>query len=172
MTEREALDLFEYNVWANARLLARCAALSPDQWSRELGGSFSTLLSVVAHVVGAEWIWLRRWKGESPASAPAWYSDPSPTALMTALEQVEAERLQFLRSLTREDLDREVEYSLLDGSKGTLSLSILLRHVMNHSTYHRGQIAAMLRRLNVTPPSTDLLVYATEPRAAGAPASA
>jgi uncharacterized damage-inducible protein DinB len=172
MTEREALDLFEYNSWANARLLTRCVELSPDQWSRDLGGSFPNVLSVVAHVVVAEWIWLRRCRGESPTSAPDWFSNPSPTALMKALEQVESDRLQFLRSLRKEDLEKEVQYSLLDGSKGVLPLSTLLRHVMNHSTYHRGQIAAMLRRLNVAPPSTDLLTYEAERRAAAAPVRA
>jgi uncharacterized damage-inducible protein DinB len=91
---------------------------------------------------------------------------------MNALEQVEADHLQFLRSLTKEDLEKEVPYSLLDGSKGVLPLSTLLRHVMNHSTYHRGQAAAMLRRLNPTPLSTDFLVYAAERRAAAAPARA
>lgn len=162
MTKLEALELFEYNVWANERLLACCGELSPDEWSRDLGGSFPTLLEVVAHVVGGEWIWLRRWKGENPASPPDWFSDPSPTGLVDALEQVEAERLRFLRSLSPEDLERDVHHTLLDGSSGALPLSILLRHTMNHSTYHRGQIAAMLRRLDRTPPATDLLVYAME----------
>jgi uncharacterized damage-inducible protein DinB len=172
MTEREALDLFEYNAWANARLLTRCAELSPDQWSQDLGGSFPTVLSAVAHIVGAEWIWLRRCRGESPTRAPDWFSNPSPPALMKALEQVEGDRLQFLRSLTKEDLEKEIGYSLLDGSEGVLPLSTLLRHVMNHSTYHRGQIAAMLRRLNVTPPATDLLVYAAERRGGATPVRA
>jgi uncharacterized damage-inducible protein DinB len=122
------------------------------------------VLDVVAHIVGAEWIWLRRCKGESPTRAPDWFSNPSPPALMKALEQVEGDRLQFLLSLASEDLDKEVGYSLLDGSKGVLPLSTLFRHVMNHSTYHRGQLAAMLRRLNVTPPSTDLMIYAAERR--------
>jgi uncharacterized damage-inducible protein DinB len=168
----EALYLFEYNDWANARLFSRCAELSADQWSQELGGSFPTLLSVVAHVVGGEWIWLQRWKGESPTSAPDWFTCPSASALRNALEDVEAERRQFLRSLTKEDFERDVQYTLLDGSRGTLPLSTLLRHAMNHSTYHRGQIAAMLRQMNVAPPPTDLLVYAMERRASGAPADA
>jgi uncharacterized damage-inducible protein DinB len=136
MTEREALDLFEYNSWANARLLQCCAELSPDQWSRDLGGSFPTVLSVVAHIVGAEWIWLRRCRGESPTTAPDWFGNPSPAALVKALEQVEADRLKFLLSLTNEDLEKEVRYSLLDGSKGVLPLATLLRHVMNHSLAH------------------------------------
>jgi uncharacterized damage-inducible protein DinB len=168
MTAREARDLFAYNDWANARLMACCDTLDASQWSQEIGGSFPTLLSLVAHIVGAEWIWLRRWKGESPASVPEWLSRPNPSALREALSQVERERSDFLRALAEGDLDGEIQYTLLDGSKGSLPLSTLLRHGMNHSTYHRGQIAAMLRQLGVIPPATDLLLHARENATANA----
>jgi uncharacterized damage-inducible protein DinB len=156
----EAVELFAYNDWANARLLGACSSLTHEQWSRHLGGSYPTLLSVVAHVVGGEWIWLKRWTGESPRSAPRWFSDPTPSSLDDALGQVQEERHRFLSALTEEDLERDVPYTLLDGSKGALALSSLLRHLVNHSTYHRGQIASMLRRLNIVPPATDLLIFA------------
>ncbi|CAA9368248.1 MAG: hypothetical protein AVDCRST_MAG89-4314, partial [uncultured Gemmatimonadetes bacterium] len=48
------------------------------------------------------------------------------------------------------------------GSGATLPLATLVRHSANHSTYHRGQLASMLRRLGAAPPSTDLLVFAVE----------
>jgi uncharacterized damage-inducible protein DinB len=162
MMLNEVIELFEYNDWANARLLGACSSLSQEQWSQDLGGSYPTLLSVVAHVVGGEWIWLQRWTGESPRSVPDWFTDPTPSGLDDALEQVQQERRRFLGTLTDADLDREVPYTLLDGSKGALALSSLLRHLVNHSTYHRGQIASMLRRLNVAPPATDLLIFAQQ----------
>lgn len=83
-------------------------------------------------------------------------------ALKEALERVQDERLQFLQSLTGNNMENEIHYKLLDGSKGVLPLWTLLRHAMNHSTYHRGQIAAMLRRVGVIPPPTDLLAHAME----------
>jgi uncharacterized damage-inducible protein DinB len=171
VTLNEVVELFDYNDWANARLLEACGSLSRQQWSQDLGGSYPTLLSVVAHVVGGEWIWLQRWTGESPRSAPGWFTDPAPSNLEAALRHVEQERRRFLDTLTEEDLARVVSYTLLDGSKGALALSSLLRHLVNHSTYHRGQIASMLRRLNVDPPATDLLIFAQQrqpiPRAPG-----
>jgi uncharacterized damage-inducible protein DinB len=160
VTRNEVVELFDYNDWANARLLGACSNLSQANWSQDVGGSYPTLLSVVAHVVGGEWIWLKRWTGESPDSAPGWFKDPTPSSLEDVLQQVQEERRRFLDTLTERELDREVPYTLLDGSKGVLALSTLLRHLVNHSTYHRGQIASMLRRLNVAPPATDLLIYA------------
>jgi uncharacterized damage-inducible protein DinB len=162
VTLKEVVEMFDYNDWANARLLGVCASLSQKQWSQDLGGSYPTLLSLVAHVVGGEWIWLRRWTGESPASAPSWFTDPAPSSLAEALGQVQQERRRFLGTLAEEDLERVVPYALLDGSKGALALSTLIRHLVNHSTYHRGQIASMLRRLNVVPPATDVLVFAQQ----------
>jgi uncharacterized damage-inducible protein DinB len=165
MTLSEVVELFDYNDWANARLLGVCASLSQKHWSQDLGGSYPTLLSVVAHVVGGEWIWLKRWTGESPRSTPGWFTDPAPSSLNDALGQVQQERRRLLGTLTEEDLEREVPYTLLDGSTGALPLSSLLRHLVNHSTYHRGQIASMLRRLNVVPPATDLLIFAQQRQA-------
>jgi uncharacterized damage-inducible protein DinB len=160
VTPAEAFELFEYDDWANARLLA-CAAELPDgAWRRDLGGAFHTMLSLVAHVVGAERVWLMRWKGETPKGRPAWMSDPTPPILRAALDEVERDRAAFLRTLTSDDLARPIPYTLLDGSGAALPLATLVRHTANHSTYHRGQLASMLRRLGAAPPATDLLVFA------------
>lgn len=162
MTPREAAELFEYNDWANARLLACAAELPVDAWSRDLGGAFPTMLVLVAHVVGAERVWLMRWKGEKPQGRPAWMSDPNPSVLRGVLTEVERARTAFLRTVSAEELARPIHYTLMDGSSATLPLATLVRHTANHSTYHRGQLASMLRRLGAAPPSTDLLVFAVE----------
>jgi uncharacterized damage-inducible protein DinB len=72
---------------------------------------------------------------------------------------VEAERDQYLASLSDVDLGRVVEYRALSGQAYADPLAGLIRHVVNHSTYHRGQVATQLRQLGKTPPTTDLIVY-------------
>ncbi len=162
MTPPEAAELFEYNDWANARLLACAAELPGDAWSRDLGGGYPTMLSLVAHMVGAERVWLIRWKGDTPKGRPAWMSDPTPSVLRDALAEVQRERTAFLRAVSADDLARPISYTLMNGSGTTLPLATLVWHTANHSTYHRGQLASMLRRLGAAPPSTDLLVFAVE----------
>jgi uncharacterized damage-inducible protein DinB len=162
MTPYEASRLYRYNDWANARLLACASGLSLDAWTRDLGGAFPTLLSLASHVVGAEWIWLKRWREERPTERPAWMSSPTPESVRAALSDVERERTPFLAGLSTEDLERSICYTLLDGTGGCLPLGTLLQHTANHSTYHRGQLAAALRRLDATPPATDLLIFALE----------
>lgn len=164
MTIQEAAELFAYNDWANGRLLACAAELPPEQWSRDLGGPFPTVLGVVAHVVAAEWIWLRRWQGHSPTVGPPWLAAPRQEAVVGALAEIEADRAEFLSALSDPDLGRTIHYTLLDGSTGSLPLATLLQHTLNHSTYHRGQLASMLRRLGTTPPATDLVLHAVQRR--------
>jgi len=162
VTPQDASELYAYNDWANARLLACAEGLPPEDWTRDLGGAFPTLLGVVAHVVGSERVWLLRWRGETPKGRPAWMDAPTPAVLRAELTTVERERAAFLASLSQEELDRPMSYTLMDGSGATLPLGTLVRHTANHSTYHRGQISSMLRRLGAAPPATDLLVFAVE----------
>src|SRR2546426_8413338 len=65
-------ELFDYNYWARDRQLEACATLTPEQSLRPLCNSFSSLRDSLAHLVGAEWIWLERWLGHTPRSMPAW----------------------------------------------------------------------------------------------------
>jgi uncharacterized damage-inducible protein DinB len=151
--------MIAYDEWANARLLGAASALSLADQERGLGGSFGSVRAVVAHVVGAEWLWLQRWRGENPSTLPPWLGE-STVQLHARLAQVEAERTILVAALRDEDVHREVAYRLLNGTPGTRRLDELILHVVNHSTYHRGQIADMIRRLGVKPPSSDLLEFA------------
>src|SRR2546425_12764079 len=63
-------EFFDYNYWARDRQLEACATLTIEQFLRPLGNSFSSLRDTLAHLVGAEWIWLERWLGHTPPSMP------------------------------------------------------------------------------------------------------
>lgn len=164
MTLADLRDLYAYTEWANARLFDVAATLGAEAWARDLGGSFPSLGATLAHLVGAEWIWLYRWTGNLPSSRPNWSETPECEALRSALRDVERRRAAFFGRLTEAEMDRPLTYRLFSGAVQTLPLRDVLLHVANHATYHRGQAAAMLRRLGATPPATDFLVYAVETR--------
>jgi uncharacterized damage-inducible protein DinB len=155
----EVVSLFAYNEWANNRMLSSVEQLTEEQFGRRLGGSFPTIRDTAAHIVSAEWIWLRRWHGESPTAAPEWATSPSAAVQRSKLREIETDRLAFLRALKDADLDRPLAYKRLNGESNSLPLGHLLRHVVNHSTYHRGQVATMIRQVGGTPASTDLLNF-------------
>lgn len=166
MTTKEARELFDYGSWATARMFSAAEALTQEQMTAFIESSFPSILGTLAHMVGSEWIWLRRWQGDSPSSRPEWVDQPSLPDLKDRLASVEAERAALLARLADADLERECSYRGLDGHSFSLPLGHLMRHVVNHATYHRGQLTTMLRQLGQTPPSTDFTRYLREAKEA------
>lgn len=158
----EARDLYAYNTWANRRILDAAATLDADALARDLRSSFPSVLATLAHIVAAEWIWLRRWSGESPGGVPADWELTSLEAIRRRWDAVEAERMALLEALDDAALARDVDYRNTAGVAYTSRMDEMLRHVVNHSTYHRGQVVTMLRQLGATPPATDLIAFYRE----------
>lgn len=159
MNVEEIRDLFSYTEWANARIVETLRGLSEEQLTRTIESSFPTIRDTLAHVVMAEWVWLRRWKGESPTAWPAWAENATLDTLVESLHAVEEERRELLASLAEDDLRRGVEYRSLKGDPFTTRLDHQMQHLVNHSTYHRGQLTTMIRQVGVKPPATDLIVW-------------
>ena len=157
MTIDYSRRLFSYTEWANARFLECARGLTNEQFTQNIPSSFPTIRDTLGHMVFAEWLWLRRWKGESLASRPDWTKEPSLESLETRLREVERERAELLDSLTDDDLRRDFPYRNMAGESYVALLAELMTHVINHATYHRGQLTTMLRQAGATPPSTDLV---------------
>lgn len=162
MTTDESRELFGYASWATARMFSAAETLTQEQLTAFVESSFPSILGTLAHMVGSEWIWLCRWQGDSPTAIPDWVSQPALKDLEIRLAAIEGERASFLGQLTDADLERVVSYRGLDGQTFSLPLGALIRHVVNHATYHRGQLATMLRQLGHAPPSTDFTRYLRE----------
>jgi uncharacterized damage-inducible protein DinB len=156
MTPRDIFRLYEYTAWANARMLDAAEGLTADQFTRDLRNSFPSVRDTLAHIVGAEWVWLRRWHGESPSKGLPAADFPTVASLRERCAVVERERRPFLETLSEEGLSRPVSYRDFAGHDRTLPLVVTLQHVVNHGTYHRGQVTTLLRQLGATPVSTDL----------------
>ncbi|MGH7889332.1 MAG: DinB family protein, partial [Thermodesulfobacteriota bacterium] len=59
-------ELYNYNAWANGQTFEAAAKLTSEQLHKDLGSSYRSVKGTLVHIVGAEWIWLRRWLGTSP----------------------------------------------------------------------------------------------------------
>jgi uncharacterized damage-inducible protein DinB len=154
----EIRQLYDFNRWANGRILEAAAALAPEPFDRDLGSSFPSVRATLAHVLGAEWIWLARWNGTSPTAPPAWALGDV-ASLRARWAEVEAGQAVLLASLDDDRLDQAIDYRSLAGEPYRSRLWQMLRHVVNHSTYHRGQVTTMLRQLGAAAPATDLILY-------------
>ncbi len=156
MNRQDILTLYDYNAWANARVLGAAEPLAQEAFLRDLKNSFPSVRDTLAHILAAEWIWLRRWHGESPSKLLAAADFPTLAGLEEQYAAIEQERRVFLEGLSEDRLSHPFQYTDLAGKAHTLLLIQSLQHVVNHGTYHRGQITTMLRQLGAKPASTDM----------------
>jgi uncharacterized damage-inducible protein DinB len=169
MTPEEIRVLYEYDAWANHRLLDAVAALTQEQFTRDMGSSFPSVRDTLAHIMGGQWIWLERWQGRTPKSLPATEDFPDLASLRKRWAVIEADLLAFVRGLTPERIAAVNEYKTLTAGTFSCPLGHMLQHLVNHGTYHRGQVTTMLRQLGAKSVSTDLSFFYRE-RGASSPA--
>jgi uncharacterized damage-inducible protein DinB len=169
MTTAEVRHLFAYTEWANARVLEAAEKLPPEELLRDVHISYKSILGTLLHMAGAEWIWLERWRGNSPMGSDVWAGWTADDA--RSLQQVREKwppiiqrRNAYLDGVSDADLSRELGYRRFTGEAYSLPLGQQMQHVVNHATLHRGQVVGMIRQLGVAPPSTDLLFYLMESR--------
>jgi uncharacterized damage-inducible protein DinB len=151
--------LFRYNAWANSRVFDAASSPTEEEFTRDLGSSHPSVRDTLLHIVWAEWIWLQRWKGVSPTAAFQAADFPNCDAVRARWSAVESEQRSFLDAVTEEQLSAVVRYVNLKGEPWQYPLWRQMCHVVNHSTYHRGQVITMLRQLGARPVSTDLLMF-------------
>jgi uncharacterized damage-inducible protein DinB len=151
--------LYRYNKWANATVLKSVAPLSTDELTRQLGGSFPCVRDTLVHIMAGEWIWLRRWKGVSPRSLFEASEFPDLAAVRARWGEVETEQMDFVKEVTDESLAQIISYVNTRNQTWEYPLGRMMQHLVNHSSYHRGQVANFLRQLGIQPAATDFLIY-------------
>jgi uncharacterized damage-inducible protein DinB len=143
--------LLDYHYWARDRLLDAVEPLAADQFRHELGSSFTSIRDTIAHLHAAEWAWYSRWNGESPtALLPAdRFADVS--AIRAAWKDLESQVRDFVARNGEAGVDKVYEFRLLSGAPGSAPFWQMLQHLVNHASYHRGQVTTMLRQLGAPP---------------------
>ena len=162
MTPEEMKVLYDYNAWANRRAMEAVSALTDEQFTKQLGSSFSSVRDTLAHIFGAEWIWLERFQGRSPGALPDASQFAALPGLRNAWMEHEARLLSFVGDLKQDDLNRVMEYKTLKFGTYSNPLWQSMQHLVNHGTYHRGQVTTMLRQLGAQPILTDLMHFYRE----------
>jgi uncharacterized damage-inducible protein DinB len=169
MTKDDIQLLYEYDRWANNRVLQAASILSSEQFTRDLGGSFRSVRDTMVHIVAGEWIWLEYWK--EPPNSPELLKEllvrrnvlfnpqafPDMALVQSKWAEVEIKQVEFVNRLTQQLLEK-----LLPFRTTQVSLVHLMQHMANHSTYHRGQVALMMRQLSAEPVATDFHVFLLE----------
>lgn len=147
-----------YNVWANKRMANILEGLTDEQLDRHVVSSFPSIRKTVYHIWDAEYIWLQRLYGKSLQHWPSkQFGNEVPIGNFV---QVSEELLELVRENSDDWLNVVCNYSNTKGQEFATPRFHVLQHLMNHSTFHRGQLVTMLRNVGVEElVSTDLIAY-------------
>jgi len=156
-------ELYDYHHWANRRLFDVAVELGEAVVTRDMGEHWSvpTVRAMLAHVYGADAIWLARWKGRSLDRVPGDADISSLADLRAKWDALEVEQREFVGRLTDPDLGRPVSYKNTAGTPFQVALGPLLQHVVNHATHHRSELATMITLISASPPDTGINTYRT-----------
>ncbi|MBS1601192.1 MAG: hypothetical protein JST42_00895 [Bacteroidetes bacterium] len=154
--------MIEYHLWAHKRVLEQLRDLSIEEWSRNTGGSFASLRALYQHLLESDYRWLWRWKGVP-------FADILPEFVVEgygSLERLWLPQLEEMRVVVGEfvgtDAARPVHFVTGKGLHVTQPWWQTLYQVVNHGTYHRGQVTNALRILGGQPVSTDIFLFFKE----------
>jgi uncharacterized damage-inducible protein DinB len=169
MTKDDIQLLYEFDRWANSRVLQAASTLSAEAFTHDLGGSFRSVRDTLVHIVCSERTWLTCWKEPAPSSkfiTEMWARHevvfdpkgfPDFAAVQSTWAEVEREQIEFVNRATDESLRR-----MIPVRETRISLGHLMQHLANHSSYHRGQVALMMRQLAAEPLATDFAMFLME----------
>lgn len=161
LIQDDVVALFAYDRWANRKVLDACRQLTGEQYVAEPVPGWSSVRSTIYHIALATEFNLRTLAGDSEGSFPTEADLATVEDAAGLLDRV-CGRFEELRpTLTPERLNAMVILRAV-GRTFTLPRWALLRHIVNHASYHRGQIASKLKRFGIEPPNTDFFFWMIE----------
>ncbi|WP_339335489.1 DinB family protein [uncultured Maricaulis sp.] len=152
------LQLADYNAWANSRIYAATRAIGPTARTRDIGAYFGSLQGTLAHILVADHLWMARLLDQPPPHATL---DATPTSdfdtLWAARQEQDAATRAFISDLGDHDIAAVLDYRDMSGTERSLPRRVILTHMFNHATHHRGQAHHQLTQLGMAePPALDL----------------
>ncbi|WP_157488074.1 DinB family protein [Dyadobacter crusticola] len=155
-------QLLDYNVWANRRLMAQMKELPPSEFHLELGGSFPSLRLTVIHLLEADWLWLHRWDNQPLAAVPTDWDTSTAASVDRIWTTIQEQIAAVYNNRLAGHMDTILHFNTKRGDPYSMPLWQTLHHVVNHATYHRGQLSNMIRTLGYKPVGTDLFLFYDE----------
>jgi uncharacterized damage-inducible protein DinB len=163
VTQQDLRTLLDFHYWARDRMLDAIDQLTPEQFTRDLGSSFRSVRDTVAHTYAAEWVWYMRWQGQAPTALLPADQFPDAATIRRTWTEHEQNVRAFVEGLGEAGIERVIPYTLFSGVASASPFWQMLQHVVNHASYHRGQVTTMLRQLGALPAkSCDMITFYRE----------
>jgi uncharacterized damage-inducible protein DinB len=157
----DVVALFAYDRWANRKVLDACRKLTAEQYVAEPAPGWSSVRSTISHIALATEFNLRTLAGDPDDRIPAEAELVTVDDVAQLLERAYRRFEELRPTLTPGRLNTVLTLRAV-GRTFTLPRWAILRHIVNHSTYHRGQVASKLKRFGIEQPNTDFFWWVIE----------
>ncbi|KXZ13215.1 DinB family protein [Bacillus nakamurai] len=159
-----ALQLHDYHIWANKQIFSRLKELPKDVYRQEVESVFPSIAGVLAHVYLSDVGWIDVFSGKRLEDTLRSAEERKEEIMSKDIEEMEAMFLELsdrYKSFLQpdENINQPLVIEHPSGDVMKTSVSDMLLHVVNHGTYHRGNITAMLRQMGYASVPTDYGVY-------------
>jgi len=161
-TVEQMRELFDFLRWGDIQMLQAAATVPEVEYLRERGISIGSIHKVLLHSMAVEWLWLQRWEGKSPARIENETNHPSLAALEERWPVIHLALTQFLDQQDLDSLAANVQYQNMRGEAMSNTLSDLMIHLVDHGTYHRGQINSMIKMGGGKPAAVGYHIFTQE----------
>ena len=159
MTSHEITALLEYDTWATNRTLDAVSSIPTNRYLEDLGSSHGGIHATLVHIFSADRVWHLRWTGTPDATHVNRNEIPDLSSLRARWSTLQIDLHGFLGGLDDARLAAPFSYHDLKGNPHAEPLVHQLQHLVNHSSYHRGQVVTMMRQIGATPIGTDLIGF-------------
>jgi uncharacterized damage-inducible protein DinB len=160
MKKKYFIELADYNIWADNIAIEWLNQINDEQWDQGITSSFSSIKQTAVHIASAEKIWIDFWENvPDPVYLSAGFKGTK-NDLMEIWKKTSAGLKNFIEEYPEENYLQQVTFKKPNGEEGRMEFSQTFPHMINHSTYHRGQLVTLLRQVGFTKlSSTDLFTY-------------
>jgi uncharacterized damage-inducible protein DinB len=155
-------EMCEYLRWSDQQSLLSARTVRDDDYYKELGISVGSVHKLLVHCMAAEWLWLCRFRGESPTKVEDHADYPTRMNLEQRWPLVHAALIDFVGRMTPQQMGNPVTYHDTKGNAHTLPLRDMILHLIDHGSYHRGQLATMIKKAGGTPANISFRTWALE----------
>lgn len=154
-----------YNLWAHHQIFDALKPLSPELFNTPLNSSFPGIQATLLHIWDAESIWWQRLKLQEQIVVPSLTFNDSPAVLERKILTQAADWAEWVRESQEIQLQHTIQYQDRKGHPLKIQVSEIIQHVVNHTSYHRGQVITLMRQVGLTKiPQTDFGFYVLQKR--------
>lgn len=168
MDQKYFQTLARYNRWANKKLYDVVETLSVEEFEKDSQAYFGSIQGTLNHILFGDWAWSLRLqdKNSSHLEMDKIYH-PEFSKLKAARLEADEEFIRLIAGMNDEKIRSNVTYRNIKGIEYTTPRHLVLAHVFNHSTHHRGQVHCLLTQAGIEAPSLDLIYYNIDCTTAG-----